>query len=99
MDGSRFVIVIGDADVRGAAAVARTGVGRQLVAAALERARPVGHARLVLSTQETMAAAQSVYSRMGFMRLPDRDWQRGDRHFLAFGRDLRSMHDDGPSPG
>ena len=64
------------------------GIARELVAAALAHARAEGHARIVLSTQETMTAAQSLYARSGFTRLPARDWRRGDRRFLAFGRDL-----------
>jgi len=67
------------------------GVGRKLVTAAVEQARARGYSRVVLSTQETMTAAQSVYSRMGFARLPERDWDRGDRRFLVFGLDLGPM--------
>ncbi|MFI8322086.1 GNAT family N-acetyltransferase [Streptomyces sp. NPDC085529] len=60
-------------------AVARTargrGVGEALVRACVERARALdGCSRLVLSTQDRMAEAHRIYRRIGFTRLPERDW-------------------------
>lgn len=52
------------------------GVGEALVRACVERARAAdGCARIVLSTQPTMAGAHRVYARLGFVRSPERDWQ------------------------
>ena len=61
------------------------GVGRRLVAALVDRARDNGWEAIVLSTQTSMLAAQRLYIRAGFQRLPARDWSRGTRDFLAFG--------------
>lgn len=50
------------------------GIGELLVAACLERARAAGKGRMVLSTDTRMEAAQRLYRRLGFTRLPERDW-------------------------
>ncbi|MEV5984743.1 GNAT family N-acetyltransferase [Streptomyces sp. NPDC052051] len=51
------------------------GVGEALVRTCADRARAVpGCARLVLSTQRTMRSAHRIYTRLGFTRTPDRDW-------------------------
>ncbi|TQN31511.1 N-acetylglutamate synthase-like GNAT family acetyltransferase [Haloactinospora alba] len=52
----------------------RRGVGRELVEATLRVAREYGTRRLVLSTQPAMTAAQHMYEKMGFVRIPERDW-------------------------
>ncbi|MCE7549863.1 GNAT family N-acetyltransferase [Streptomyces thermodiastaticus] len=53
----------------------RRGAGEALVRACVERARAVpGCVRLVLSTQRTMRAAHRIYERLGFVRVPERDW-------------------------
>ena len=49
-----------DADVRG------SGLGRELVEAALERAREHGCARIVLDANEANAPAQALYRSVGF---------------------------------
>lgn len=51
------------------------GVGETLVRACIERARTAGAARLVLSTGVEMTAAHRLYERLGFARLPERDWR------------------------
>jgi ribosomal protein S18 acetylase RimI-like enzyme len=50
------------------------GVGELLVQACLERARAAGKKRMVLSTDVRMTAAHRLYERLGFARLPERDW-------------------------
>lgn len=50
------------------------GAGEALARACVERARGLGLTRLVLSSQPTMRAAHRLYSRLGFVRTPDRDW-------------------------
>jgi ribosomal protein S18 acetylase RimI-like enzyme len=50
------------------------GVGGLLVTACLERARAAGKRRMVISTDPRMTAAHRLYERLGFSRLPERDW-------------------------
>ncbi|MFE6833318.1 GNAT family N-acetyltransferase [Streptomyces sp. NPDC057705] len=51
------------------------GAGEALVQACIERARAVeGVTGIVLSTQRSMAGAHRIYARLGFVRIPERDW-------------------------
>ena len=50
------------------------GVGEALVRACAERAKLAGAPRLVLSTGPEMFAAHRLYERLGFVRVPERDW-------------------------
>ena len=50
------------------------GVGELLVRGCVERARAAGKTRMVLSTDVRMTAAHRLYERLGFTRLPERDW-------------------------
>ena len=50
------------------------GIGELLVRACMTRARAAGKRRMVLSTDARMAAAHRLYERLGFTRLPERDW-------------------------
>lgn len=50
------------------------GVGELLVTECLARARAAGKRRMVLSTSTVMLAAHRLYERLGFTRLPERDW-------------------------
>ncbi|PNV32803.1 GNAT family N-acetyltransferase [Streptomyces sp. DH-12] len=67
----------GEAEIR-MLAVSRAhrgrGAGEALVRACVDRARALGCARTVLSTQHTMHAAHRVYERLGFTHAPRRDW-------------------------
>jgi ribosomal protein S18 acetylase RimI-like enzyme len=51
------------------------GVGELLVTTCLERARAAGKRRMVISTDPLMTTAQRLYRRLGFTRLPERDWR------------------------
>lgn len=51
------------------------GVGAALVVACIERARLDGRGALSLYTRPSMTAAHRVYERLGFVRVPGRDWQ------------------------
>jgi len=51
-----------------------TGVARALVGAVEEYAVAHGLERLVLCVISDNVAAEAVYERMGFTRMPDRDW-------------------------
>lgn len=62
------------------------GVGGALVAAAIERAMANGVSHLVLLTLPRMQAAQRLYERVGFRRLPERDWSPSPGEMLlAYG--------------
>src|SRR3954453_2477376 len=50
------------------------GVGELLVRDCLDRARAAGKRRMVLSTEPSMRSAHRLYERLGFARLPERDW-------------------------
>jgi ribosomal protein S18 acetylase RimI-like enzyme len=52
----------------------RQGVGASLVRECLDRARRAGASALVLSSMPGMTAAHRLYERLGFQRLPERDW-------------------------
>jgi ribosomal protein S18 acetylase RimI-like enzyme len=52
------------------------GTGEALVRACVERARAAEACTgLVLSTQHLMHAAHRIYERLGFARVPERDWR------------------------
>jgi ribosomal protein S18 acetylase RimI-like enzyme len=51
------------------------GVGETLVRACIDRAKSAGAPRLVLSTGPEMTAAHRLYERLGFVRVPERDWR------------------------
>ncbi len=57
-----------------AASARGRGVGEALVRTVVDRARAAGIGRVVLSSSEKMAAAHRLYERLGFTRLPERDW-------------------------
>ena len=70
-------------------AVQGGGVGRLLVEECLDRARAAGKRRMVLSTDPRMTAAHRLYGRLGFTRLPDRDWSPVPGiDLLVYARDL-----------
>ncbi|NUP50313.1 MAG: GNAT family N-acetyltransferase [Catenulispora sp.] len=88
--GSQYADIAADAEAElRMLATAKTarghGVGQALVRHCLDRARAEGRPALVLSTKPEMAAAQRLYSRLGFQRMPDRDWEYAPGHgLLAF---------------
>nr|WP_246324036.1 GNAT family N-acetyltransferase [Petropleomorpha daqingensis] len=67
-DEAAFRMLVVDRGVRG------RGVGELLVRDCLDRARAAGKRRMVLSTDPSMRAAHRLYERLGFTRLPERDW-------------------------
>ncbi|MEU4671163.1 GNAT family N-acetyltransferase [Amycolatopsis sp. NPDC023774] len=50
------------------------GIGEALTRAVLERARQLGLGKVVLSSLDRMRTAHRLYERIGFRRLPERDW-------------------------
>ena len=67
-DEASFRMLVVDPTVRG------RGVGELLVRTCLDRARTADKRRMVLSTDPRMAPAHRLYERLGFRRLPERDW-------------------------
>jgi len=65
------------------------GIGRLLVTTCLDRARAAGKRRVVISTGSRMTTAQRLYERLGFVRLPERDWTpHPGTELLVYARDL-----------
>jgi ribosomal protein S18 acetylase RimI-like enzyme len=65
------------------------GVGQLLVRACLDRARAAGKHRMVISTDPRMTTAHRLYERLGFSRLPERDWSPiPGTDLLVYSRDL-----------
>ena len=82
-DGAAFRVLVVDPGVRG------RGVGELLVRECLHRARAAGKRRMVLSTDPGMRAAHRLYERLGFTRLPERDWSPlPGVHLMAYSLDL-----------
>jgi len=65
------------------------GAGTALTRACLERAGAEGRKAVVLHSLAYMRAAQAIYTRLGFARQPDRDWEPVPGiHLLGFARAL-----------
>lgn len=63
----------------------RRGVGRLLARACIDRARASGASQVVICSSTAMPAAHRLYERLGFQRLPDRDWSPGEgTQLIAF---------------
>jgi ribosomal protein S18 acetylase RimI-like enzyme len=70
-------------DARGA------GIGAALLDLVLDHFRREGASRVVMSTLPRMRAAQRIYERAGFVRLPDRDWSPAPGiDLIAYGCEL-----------
>ena len=64
------------------------GVGAELVAACVTRARAERRARVSLHTTPSMLAAQRLYGRLGFRRVPERDLSWEGLPLLGYVLDL-----------
>jgi ribosomal protein S18 acetylase RimI-like enzyme len=65
----------GEFRMLGVAARARgRGIGTVLTEHCVERTRELGLIRIVLSSATYMTAAHRMYGRLGFVRIPERDW-------------------------
>ena len=91
-----------EAEIRALAVVPEArgrGTGDALLRAVTERAARQGVRHLVLLTQPEMAAAQRLYQRAGFRRLPGRDWSPAPGiTLLAYGLTLTGDSQAGPAP-
>ncbi|MDF1603712.1 GNAT family N-acetyltransferase [Nocardioides sp. YIM 152315] len=67
----------------------RRGVGESLMQLVLDRFRELGAHAVVLSSLAEMTSAHRVYSRLGFVRLAERDWSPlPGVDLIAFRREL-----------
>lgn len=65
------------------------GVAESLVQACLDRARAIDAERVVISSSVRMHAAHRLYGRLGFTRLPERDWSPiPGVELISYGYDL-----------
>lgn len=65
--------------------VQRSGAGRALVLACIERARAAGCRYLVLHSTPWMTAAHALYTKLGFARDESLDWDvNPDVHLMGF---------------
>ncbi len=63
------------------------GIGELLTRAVLDRAAQNGVRQVVLCSSDWMHTAHRLYTRLGFIRLPERDWQPvPGLQLVAFGR-------------
>jgi ribosomal protein S18 acetylase RimI-like enzyme len=70
-------------------AARRQGVGEALSTLVLDRFRELGADAIVMSSLREMRAAHRVYERVGFARLPERDWSPVHGvHLIAFRMEL-----------
>jgi ribosomal protein S18 acetylase RimI-like enzyme len=87
----------GEAEIRALAVrpgAQGAGVGNALLQAVIERARARGVRFLALFTQTDMLAAQHMYEKVGFSRMPDRDASPGDDvQLIAYGLPLTDSAD------
>jgi ribosomal protein S18 acetylase RimI-like enzyme len=82
-DEAAFRMLVVDPAARG------RGVGQLLVSTCLDRARMAGKRRMVISTDPRMTTAHRLYERLGFSRLPERDWSpMPGTDLLVYSRDL-----------
>jgi ribosomal protein S18 acetylase RimI-like enzyme len=80
----------GEFRMLGVSAQARgLGVGTALTEHCIQRSRDLGFTRIVMSSAQAMTPAHRIYERLGFTRLPERDWSpRPGVDLLAFTLDL-----------
>ncbi|TDW81612.1 ribosomal protein S18 acetylase RimI-like enzyme [Kribbella pratensis] len=50
------------------------GIGTALTERCISRTRELGQRRIVMSSAVYMTTAHRIYERLGFVRLPERDW-------------------------
>jgi ribosomal protein S18 acetylase RimI-like enzyme len=82
-DEAAFRMLVVDPQAQG------QGIGEQLVRTCLDRAQAAGKRRMVLSTDPLMVAAHRLYERLGFIRLPERDWSpRPGVELMVYAREL-----------
>jgi ribosomal protein S18 acetylase RimI-like enzyme len=80
----------GEFRMLGVSAKARgRGIGTALSQHCVDRSRELGFHRVVLSSSTKMTTAHRMYERLGFTRLPERDWSpRPGVDLYAFSLDI-----------
>jgi ribosomal protein S18 acetylase RimI-like enzyme len=80
----------GEFRMLGVSAAARgLGIGTALTEHCIQRSRDLGFTRVVMSSAKAMTTAHRIYERLGFTRLPSRDWSpRPGVDLYAFTLDL-----------
>jgi ribosomal protein S18 acetylase RimI-like enzyme len=68
------------------------GIALRLIVACEQRAISCGYFKIVLSTQQTMKGAHHVYERLGYLRIPARDWSKKESFLCLWeiAQDLKS---------
>jgi GNAT superfamily N-acetyltransferase len=80
LDGeSSFRMLAVDAAARG------RGVGEALTVRCIDEARSLGREAVFIHSGTWMPTAHRLYGRLGFERVPDRDWQFDDPPFTLLG--------------
>jgi ribosomal protein S18 acetylase RimI-like enzyme len=70
-------------------AARRQGVGEALIDHVLSRFREEGAHAVVLSSLDDMSGAHRIYRRLGFERVPERDWEPlPEVRLIAFRQEL-----------
>jgi len=88
----REIAVDGEAEIRTLAVAPSStgaGIGDALSRHVVDLARAGGYRSVVLSSSTTMRAAHRLYERLGFTRLPERDWSPAPNvRLVAYGLPL-----------
>ncbi|GAA4695478.1 GNAT family N-acetyltransferase [Nocardioides conyzicola] len=67
----------------------RMGVGDALARLVLDRFRELGFRSIVLSSLASMSSAHRIYERLGYHRIPERDWSpQPGVDLIAYAKDL-----------
>lgn len=62
----------------------KTGAGKALTNACIQRARENGHSQVVLHTTQAMQVAWALYEKLGFERSQDLDFIQGELPVFGF---------------
>jgi ribosomal protein S18 acetylase RimI-like enzyme len=65
------------------------GIASRLITACERRAMSRGHHKIVLSTQQTMTGAHRFYEKLGYQRIPARDWSKKGSVFFVYRKSLK----------
>ena len=67
----------------------RMGVGAALARLVVDRFRSLGFETIVMSSLSSMSAAHRIYERLGYHRMPERDWSpQPGVDLIAFSKEL-----------
>lgn len=73
----------------------RRGIGERLVRACLDRARSAGAQAVVICARDFIEGPLRLYARLGFVRMPERDWSPAPGiNLIALRHDLTASPSD-----